>query len=93
VDADSGLVRQAEMTSANVHEARKAEALIQGDEEGYFADKAYDSQALRETLRRRGIVDGVAIAAGAAIRYRPGSGGSTSGPRACAPGSSGPTPR
>jgi len=60
VDADSGLVRQAEMTSANVHEARKAEALIQGDEEGYFADKAYDSQAFRETLRRRGIVDGVA---------------------------------
>ncbi len=36
----SGLVRQAEMTSVNVHDFRLAEALIQGDEQGYFADKA-----------------------------------------------------
>jgi IS5 family transposase len=59
VDEGSGLVRQAEMTSANVHDGRLAEALIQGDEEGYFADKAYGSQAFRDTLERRGILDGV----------------------------------
>ena len=60
VDEESGLVRQAEMTSANVHDSRLGEALIQGDEQGYFADRAYDSQALRETLERRGVVDGIA---------------------------------
>ena len=60
VDEGSGLVRQAEMTSGNVHDSRLAEALIQGDEQGYFADKAYSGQAFRETLERRGLVDGVA---------------------------------
>jgi IS5 family transposase len=60
VDEESGLVRQAEMTPANVHDSRLAEALIQGDEQGYFADKAYSDQAFRETLERRGLVDGVA---------------------------------
>jgi Transposase DDE domain len=53
-------VRQAEMTPANVHDSRLGEALIQGDEQGYFADRAYDSQALRETLEARGLVDGIA---------------------------------
>ena len=60
VDEESGLVRQAEMTSANVHDSRLGEALIQGDEQGFFADRAYDSQALRETLEARGLVDGIA---------------------------------
>ncbi len=60
VDEGSGLVRQAEMTSANVHDGRLGEALIQGDEQAFFADKAYDSRAFRETLKRRGISDGVA---------------------------------
>jgi IS5 family transposase len=60
VDEVSGLVRQAEMTSANVHDSRLAEALIQGDEQGYFADKAFNGQAFRETLERRGLIDGVA---------------------------------
>jgi transposase, IS5 family len=60
VDERSGFVRQAEMTSASVHDSRLAEALIQGDEQGYFAAKASSDQALRETLERRGLVDGVA---------------------------------
>ena len=34
VDEESGFVRQAEMTSANVHDSRLGEALIQGDETG-----------------------------------------------------------
>ncbi len=42
---------------------RLAEALIQGDEQGYFADKAYSGQAFRETLERRGLIDGVAARA------------------------------
>ena len=53
-------MRQAELTPANVHDSRLGEALIQGDEQGYFADRAYDSHALRETLERRGLVDGIA---------------------------------
>ena len=48
------------MTPANVHDSRLGEALIQGDEQGFFADRAYDSQVLRETLERRGLVDGIA---------------------------------
>ena len=60
VDEESGLVRQIQMTSANVHDGRLGERLIQGDEQGFFADTAYDSQALRETLARRGLVDGIA---------------------------------
>jgi IS5 family transposase len=62
VDEGRGLVRQAEMTSANVHDSCLAEALIQGDEQGYSADKAYGSQAFREALERRGLIDGVAKA-------------------------------
>ncbi len=49
------------MTPANVHDSRLGEALIQGDEQSYFTDKAYDSQALRETLEARGLVDGIAL--------------------------------
>jgi IS5 family transposase len=60
VDEASGLVREAQMTPANVHDSRLGEALIQGDEQGVFADRAYDSQALREVLERRGLVDGIA---------------------------------
>jgi IS5 family transposase len=60
VDAGAGLVRQAEMTSANVHDSRLAEALIQGDEQGYFADMVYSCQAFREALERHGLIDGVA---------------------------------
>ena len=61
VDEGSGLVRQAEMTSANVHDSRLAEALIQGDEQGYFADKAYSQPSVARgartarTGRRRGV--------------------------------------
>ena len=31
------------MTSANLHDIRLGEAMILGDEKGFFADKAYDS--------------------------------------------------
>ena len=55
VDEESGLVRQAEMTSADLHDSQPGEAMIQGDEPAYYADKAYDSQALRQKLGELGI--------------------------------------
>jgi hypothetical protein len=51
-------MRQAEMTSAIVHDSRLAEALLQLDEHGYFADKTCD-QAFGRNERRR-LIDGVA---------------------------------
>ena len=50
MDKESGLVRQAEMTSADLHDSQRGEAMIQGDEKAYYADKAYDSRALRDRL-------------------------------------------
>ncbi len=63
VDEESDLVRQAEMTSADLHDSQRGEAMIQGDEEAYYADKAYDSRALREALKARGIADKIAYKA------------------------------
>ena len=37
--------------------------MIQGDEGAYYADKAYDSQALRDKLRELGIEDRIAYKA------------------------------
>jgi hypothetical protein len=48
VDEGRGLVRQVEMTSANVH-SRLAEALIQGDEQGYLPTRP---RAIRRSGRR-----------------------------------------
>src|SRR4051794_22725406 len=55
VDEGSGLVREAVMTPADVHDSVPADDLVQGDEGAVYADKAYDSQALRAGLRERGI--------------------------------------
>jgi IS5 family transposase len=54
-DEESGLIRQAIMSSADLHDVNMGEALIQGDERSYYADKAYDSQALRDALEAQGI--------------------------------------
>ena len=63
MDEESGLVRQAEMTSADLHDSQRGEAMIQGDEAAYYADKAYDSQALRDKLGELGIEDRIAYKA------------------------------
>ena len=63
VDEDSGLVRQAEMTSADLHDGQRGETMIQGDEQASYADKAYDSRALREKLAALGIEDRIAYKA------------------------------
>ena len=55
VDEGSGLVREAVMTPADVHDSVEADGLVQGDEGTVYADKAYDSEARRRGLRERGI--------------------------------------
>jgi IS5 family transposase len=55
VDEGSGLVREAVMTPADVHDSVPADDLVQGDEQAVYADKAYDSEARRAGLRERGI--------------------------------------
>src|SRR4051794_15245480 len=55
VDEGSGIVREAVMTPADVHDSVPADELVQGDEEAVYADKAYDSEERRTGLRERGI--------------------------------------
>lgn len=57
VDEDSGIIRQAVLTSADLHDSQVAMTLIQGDEEAVYADKAYGSQALRDALDQAGLKD------------------------------------
>lgn len=59
VDADSGLIREAEMTPANVHDTKVFETLLSGDEGAVYADKAYDSEARRKRLKERGVMPGI----------------------------------
>ncbi len=63
VDEGSDLIRKAEMTSADLHDSQRGEAMIQGDEAAYYADKAYDSAALRKALNDKGIEDKIAYKA------------------------------
>ena len=59
VDQGSGLIRRALLTSAKVNDSEVADALICGDEQTVYADKAYDSNARRELLAAMGIGDGI----------------------------------
>ena len=57
MDAGSGLIRGVEFTPANVADTDVADALIMGDEEAVYADKAYESRERRERLRAQGVKD------------------------------------
>ena len=57
VDAGSGLVRTRVLTPAKVYESEVADALVLGDEQAVYADKAYEKRARREALKARGIKD------------------------------------
>ena len=57
MDAGSALIREAVLTPANVNDTEVADGLVSGDEEGVYADKAYESKERRERLRSRGIKD------------------------------------
>jgi len=58
-DEESGIVRDAILTPANVHDSQVADDLIQFDEQAVYADKAYDSEARRQLLKAHGIGDGI----------------------------------
>ena len=62
VDQDSGLVRQAILTPANVSDKTPFLALVQGDEQAVYADKGYDGWWYRQELAERGIGDGIMAA-------------------------------
>jgi transposase, IS5 family len=55
VDEGGGIVREAVMTPADVHDSVPADDLVQGDEAAVYADKAYDGAERRAGLRARGI--------------------------------------
>ena len=55
VDEGSGLIRQAFMTTASIHDSQAGDALVQGDEGAVYADKAYDDEARRARLKAAGI--------------------------------------
>lgn len=57
VDAGTGLVRKAELTSAKVYESEVADNLVSGDERAVYADRAYESKRRRRWLRSLGIND------------------------------------
>ena len=57
VDAGSGLIRKALLTPANVNDTEAADALVSGDEEAVYADKAYGSKQRSEWLKSMKIKD------------------------------------
>jgi transposase, IS5 family len=57
VDVDTRLIRRLVLTPANVNETVVADALVCGDEEAVYADKAYAKRARRAWLRSLGIKD------------------------------------
>jgi IS5 family transposase len=59
VDQGSELVRAAILTGAEMHDSVPADALVRGDEQAVYADKAYDSGRRRAALAAAGIADGI----------------------------------
>jgi IS5 family transposase len=59
VDQDSNLIRDAILTSADLHDSLVGASLVQGDEEAVYADKGYDSRKFRDALAEAGIKDGI----------------------------------
>jgi IS5 family transposase len=56
-DAGSNLIRRLALTPAHVNESSVADALICGDEQAIYADKAYENKQRRAALKARGIKD------------------------------------
>ena len=73
------------MTLADVHDSRLGEARIQGDKQGCFADRAYDSQAFaRDAQTAASSTGSPGRSSMPAIRSRPGGKSTTPGRGACA---------
>ncbi len=59
VDAGSGLIRTALVTSARVQDVEMMPGLVSGDEAAVYADRGYESKAHRAALKARGVKDRV----------------------------------
>ena len=59
VDQGSGIVRDARVTDAAVHDVREGPGLVQGDEAMVTADKAYDAASMRAAVAAAGAADWV----------------------------------
>jgi len=59
MDMTSRIIRRMIFTPANVNESEPADRLICGDEKIVYADKAYDSRARRQMLRKKRIKNGI----------------------------------
>ena len=59
VDQGSGLVRKGLLSSANIQDVSLATALIPGDGGTVYADRAYDSNGIRNYLQAKGLQDGL----------------------------------
>jgi IS5 family transposase len=57
VDSESGLIRRAKLTPANIYESLVADELICWDEQAVYADKAYEHKERRAKLQAHGIAD------------------------------------
>jgi IS5 family transposase len=57
VDEGSGLVINAQTTSAEFHDSQVINHLVTGEEKAVYADKAYDSKQIRDQLKDNGITD------------------------------------
>lgn len=71
VDQGSGLVRDVELTGADLHDSRKGGDLVQGDEAAVYADKAYDAQSFRNRIHAAGAADRVMHAGRRHRRLKP----------------------
>lgn len=63
LDQDNELIRQAELTPANVHDSRQFQAMVSGDEQAVYADKGYFGLEHSIWLRNHSIRDGIMIKA------------------------------
>ena len=59
VDLETGIIRKAKLTPANVYDGFEFESMLSKDEEWAFADKAYDSKDSNAILEKHGINNGV----------------------------------
>ena len=57
MDEGSELIREAELTPANVNDTEVADELVSGDEEAVYADKAYGTKERSKRLKSMGIKD------------------------------------
>jgi len=59
MDSESELITAVALTSVRVNDHNVFEEMIPAETEAVFADKAYDSEAHRDYLQKRGIRNGI----------------------------------